>query len=463
MDITEILRARLTALLDERSAAQAELDTILETVATEKRDDLNDDENTQFAEIRGHIQTADTSIDETKQRLTQVEESRASSAKADELRAKLGTHPDTTSADKGGARVEDAPTYHKRSEHSFFADAFRAQFQGDYEARDRVALAQRQLRAGYEQRAVTTSSFGGLIVPMYLIDEFAPIARAGRPFANAIRSLPLPETGVSAIIPRGTTGEVASTTAENAAWSTQDYAETDLSIVVNLITSQQDMSRASFMRGGGLDALIFGDMMSAYATALDAQLISGTGTAPQHRGVLNVSGINSVVYTDASPTVPELWPKIADAIQRVNSNRFMPASLIVMHPTRWGWLTAALDTANRPLVEMLANNAMNTMSIGTAAEYGQVVGQVMGLPVVTDANIPTNLGAGTNEDRILVLRAFDVLLWEEAGGPMQFTFEQVVGPEKVRLALGEFSMFTAARYPTAISVISGTGLTPPTF
>lgn len=472
MDIVEILRARLTALLDERSAAQAEIDSLLATVATENRSDLTADENTRFTELRTSIEGVDRTVGETRERLEQIETSRSSAAAADALRSTMGTHPANTDppaggagqggSGQGGATVTDPPIYHKRSAHSFFADAYRAQYMNDLDAANRTGMFQRQVRDSYEQRAVTTSSFGGLIVPMYLTEEFAPIARAGRPLANTVRSLPLPPEGVSAIIPRGTTGEIASPTAEGSAWATQDFVETDLTLAVNLITSQQDMSRAAFMRGGGLDELIFGDMLSAYSTTLDSQLISGTGTAPQHRGLLNVSGINSVTFTSPVSLVG-LWPKLADAVQRVNSNRFMPASVIVMHPTRWGWITAALDGANRPLVEPTADIAGNPVAVGQAAAYGQVVGQLMGLPVVTDANIPTNLGVGVNEDRIFVLRAFDVLLWEDSGGPMQFTFEQTVGPQQVRLALGAFSMFTAARYPTAVSVVAGAGLVTPTF
>jgi hypothetical protein len=36
----------------------------------------------------------------------------------------------------------------------------------------------------------------------------------------------------------------------------------------------------------------------------------------------------------------------------------------------------------------------------------------MGLPVVTDPSIPNTLGAGTNEDRIIMMRASDLYLWE---------------------------------------------------
>jgi hypothetical protein len=41
-----------------------------------------------------------------------------------------------------------------------------------------------------------------------------------------------------------------------------------------------------------------------------------------------------------------------------------------------------------------------------------VVGLIQGLPVVTDPNIETNLGAGGDEDPVYVLRASDVVLWE---------------------------------------------------
>jgi hypothetical protein len=39
---------------------------------------------------------------------------------------------------------------------------------------------------------------------------------------------------------------------------------------------------------------------------------------------------------------------------------------------------------------------------------------MMGLPVVLDPSIPTNLGGGTNEDRIFVLRPDDLLFYESS-------------------------------------------------
>ena len=107
----------------------------------------------------------------------------------------------------------------------------------------------------------------------------------------------------------------------------------------------------------------------------------------------------------------------------------------------------------------------NSVAVGQAAAYGQVVGTLHGLPVVTDANIPTGLGAGTNEDRIIVARAEDLLLWEEGdGAPSRLRFEETTGGSlTVKLVVYGYSAFTGGRYPSALSVISGTGLVTPTF
>jgi hypothetical protein len=35
---------------------------------------------------------------------------------------------------------------------------------------------------------------------------------------------------------------------------------------------------------------------------------------------------------------------------QVGTERKAPADLICMHPRRWGWLLAGMDSANRPLI-----------------------------------------------------------------------------------------------------------------
>jgi hypothetical protein len=99
-------------------------------------------------------------------------------------------------------------------------------------------------------------------------------------------------------------------------------------------------------------------------------------------------------------------------------------------------------------------------------ESQQVVGSMHGLPVVTDASIPTTWtagapGAGT-EDAIIVMRASDLVLWES---PIKTRVLPDVGSGTltVRLQVYGYVAFTAARQPKSLSVIGGTGLVAPTF
>ena len=71
---------------------------------------------------------------------------------------------------------------------------------------------------------------------------------------------------------------------------------------VRTIASGQQISRQAIERGTGVDALIAADMMGAVATTLDDQILNGSGSSGQILGIRNVSGINSVTYTDGSPT-----------------------------------------------------------------------------------------------------------------------------------------------------------------
>ena len=80
------------------------------------------------------------------------------------------------------------------------------------------------------------------------------------------------------------------------------------------------------------------------------------------------------------------------------------------------------------------------------------------------ACISTSLGAGTNEDAIIVAKADDILLWEDSIAPTELRFEEVGGDTlQVKLVVYGYSAFTAGRYPTAICKVTGTGLVTPTF
>ncbi|OJV23341.1 MAG: hypothetical protein BGO26_10260 [Actinobacteria bacterium 69-20] len=95
---------------------------------------------------------------------------------------------------------------------------------------------------------------------------------------------------------------------------------------------------------------------------------------------------------------------------------------------------------------------------------------MQGLPVITDANIPTNVGT-QSEDQVLVLDTAHPLLWEDGSGiPTQFRLEQTLGGQlTVKLVVYSYIAFTAGRYPGAVGVVggkdatAGQGLIAPTF
>ncbi|HET6917171.1 MAG TPA: hypothetical protein VFH56_13850, partial [Acidimicrobiales bacterium] len=137
------------------------------------------------------------------------------------------------------------------------------------------------------------------------------------------------------------------------------------------------------------------------------------------------------------------------------------ADKIVMHPRRWGSFVAAVDTTNRPILGISGLPVFNVDGIGSSAGYGYV-GTIQGLQVYVDANVPTNLGSGTNEDAILVFCSNVVHLWERPADPITLAFEQQAGTSlQVQLVAYGYAAFSAGRYPAACGKV--TGLVPPTF
>jgi hypothetical protein len=80
---------------------------------------------------------------------------------------------------------------------------------------------------------------------------------------------------------------------------------------------------------------------------------------------------------------------------------------------------------------------------------------------MTDA-IPTNLGAGVNEDRVILTRNDDHV-WFEGTLRARSLSEVLSGNLTVRLQVFNYVAFTAGRFPSATAVVAGTGLVTPTF
>lgn len=342
-----------------------------------------------------------------------------------------------------------------REGRSIFRDMLKAGM-GDHQAAERLERHKREM---YDLSS-TDAAGGQLVAPLHLQEEFVDLATAGRVVANIIGSKQLPPNTDSINIPKLSTGTAVGNQADNAAVTETDATFGTLAADVKTIAGMQDVSQQLLDRSvPGVDEVIYADLLKRYNIELDSKVISNS--TANNKGLLDAGG-SAVTYTDASPTVGELYAKLADAIQQIHTNVFAAPNAVFMHPRRWAWVLAALDTTNRPLVTPYAPQNASGSHGGVSAEGP--VGSIQGLPVYVDANIPTNLGAGTNEDRILVARTDELFIWEEQSGPFLETFRDVgSGTLTVRLRLHNYWAQLHERRPKAVSIISGTGLVAPTF
>jgi HK97 family phage major capsid protein len=246
---------------------------------------------------------------------------------------------------------------------------------------------------------------------------------------------------------------------ENTAPTESNPDDTLLTVNVNTVASMFDLSKQAVLRGTGIETQLLGDAVRSYQTKVDSLAINGSGSSGEHRGILNTSGINSVTYTDATPTYAEFFPKLVEAITAISSNFFGSATHIVMHPAFASVILRALDGSNRPQFTSNLGNPQN--AAGTFQRPGYDLGgfQILGIPVVLDANMPTNLGAAENQTAVIVGNFDESYIFEDnSGTPLFVRFEQPDGNIAIRTVVFGFSAYTAGKYPAAFSAITGTGM-----
>ena len=430
-------------LTEKRDASLAKADALVATAQVEERA-LTTEEDVMIA----------TTLDEVRELDEQIKrhgELEARNAQASEARKSNGVEKVIAPT----VVKSEARTYSANSDASFIADAYSAQFSNDFSARDRLARHMNEEKI--ERRDVGTSAFAGLVVPQFLTELAAPFARAGRVTADLARKHELPQSGMTISLSKITTGTATAAQTEGSAVQETNIDDTKLDISVVTIAGQQNVSRQALERGTNIDSLVMADLLSSYNTVLNtavvAELFSSAGQA--------------VTYTDASPTVAELYPKLVDAIQKVQTTYFAGPNVIIMHPRRLAFILAAVDGQSRPLaVPTPMSSGQPAYAYGNGAPvYGNSGYSILGLPVFTDATVAVNKGAGTDQDTIYIGSAQELHLWEQNGGaPQMLRFEQPKSAElEVTMIVYGYSAVTANRYPNAWAQINGTGLITPTF
>lgn len=446
MSVLDTQRARLDALRAERSAIHDEQRALFVTADTEKRG-LNPDEQASYDEAATRKKAKDDEIVECEARVAELEdEKRRDDAAAVVRKAQLVVD-------------EPAPTvYRKQGRQSYFRDLYRARTMQDRESIDRLARNNKIRQVDAEERALNTTagSGGDFAPPLWMVEDFVAFARPGRPLANAVHTAPLPSgvssinlpkiTGGSSVAAQGTENQAVSTTDPTTGTAT-DSVHTEAGYVV---IAQQDLDQSPI----SFDDVILQDLAAAYSAAIDAAVIAS----------LVAAAGNAITYTDASPTTVKVNQQIGQAIAQVHATRYMPPEYVVMSPARWGHFNTYTDGNGRPLVVPNPSyNPMNAFGTTDTPVVSQgVAGTLQGVPVLIDPNVPANLGAGTNQDEILVLRASDSWLYESE--PVAEAMPQTYGNQlSVLCRFYRYYSFISTRYPKGIAVVSGTGMIPPAY
>lgn len=339
---------------------------------------------------------------------------------------------------------------------SFFKDVRDANL-GDPAAQQR--LQRHGQEEAVERRDITTTATqgGNFVPPNYLGERYAEYARESRPFADVVPTMPLMATGNTVTIPRITTGPaVASQATENTAVQETDLVEALLTVYVRTIAGQQDLSQQLFDRTDpGMDQIIFNELRADYDRELDSQMLNGAGTLGTHLGIRAVSSPNAITFTSASPTAALTVPPVYNGIQSIWTNRKAPATHVIMHPRRAAFLASNLSSTF-PLFQQ------GQLTQAAGQQNGGMLLNFAGLPVVIDSNVRTTDGSSTNQDEMYVVRASDFILME---GPIQTRVDVSSGSANltVRLQLWAYSAWASGRFPKSISIVSGTGLTSPSF
>ena len=491
--------ARIAQLAELRDAADRKLSVIQDAATAEARA-LTTDEVETLKACRAEMGSIDAEVRDLTEDLRELraaEESEAPAAAPAEERTQVAAD-----VAKGGARVVKAErTYEPHDvRNSYFRDLLLVEKRignGDpVEARKRLerhaaeadvdlpGIEARMVAAkggyrshldgeergevDYEKRALNrTDGTGGYFVPpLWAMEQWIDLARGGRVTANLVRNFPLPAGTDSINVPKVSTGTAtAIQTADNAAVQETDLADTSVQANVKTIAGQQKISIQALEQSPlAFDQIIIADLAGDHAVKTDVQVLDGSNASGQVRGILTIASVDTTTYTDASPTVPELYPKLADSANVIATTRYMPAEAIIMHPRRWYWMLAQVDSSNRPLVAMNAqgpNNALLRANDGNPFAEGGAVGVTPFGPIYIDPNVPTTEGGGT-EDVIILTRPSDLYLWESA--PRTRILEETAAENlQVLIQLYNYLAFMPDRRPESTSIVSGTGLAAPTF
>src|ERR1039458_8831314 len=322
-------------------------------------------------------------------------------------------------------------------------------------------------RSDTESRAVSTgtASMGDLAPPLYFLTEWAAWRTYGRTLIDALRSFPMPETGMVFNVPQITQPTLAAnqTTATQGAGDNQSVSNRDMTstyqngtlqtVIDNLNVSQQYLDRV----GPGIagDQIVRDDQQRQVNRLLNLYAWQALFATP---------GVGTTAYTDTSFSAPkylQAMRKAKAAIQKTDG--------VVTYPTHfftdvdvWETVEGAYDSNNRPLV-VPQGVAYNPLAVGDSSDVpeGYTGFRFGSLPAFKDQAtwVQWQASGASPTYHVSLVAALDIAaVWLE-GTPVTRVVAQP-GAATLTVLLQEYvyAAFVPI-YPGAMNLLYGTGTT----
>jgi len=382
----------------------------------------------------GHPQTpaAPAPVTQKENTMPETQVSAAAPAQAEVQAPAQAAPAPNPSAVLAGLEVTERPVYtFDGAGPSFVRDMFRARFDNDFEAAQRVRqfnerwIQQDAAQVGVVTAAVETRTTApNFINQGYRPDLLIEVIDKGRPLVSRIGTVPLADATPFRLPVEGEmTGGVGDHTEGTAHVAEGDLAVSDVTVTPGAISGAFRLSREVIdATNPALDRMALRAMTRGYQAASEAKVAAALTAAD---GVATVS-IDKV-------------QKLRVELNNYYDLMLEDPSAVAAHPGFYSALLADVDTAGRP---MLAS--VNPANAAGTPRAGHTGADIDGVEVFKAYSVTAN-------DAFLY-RAEDIIIGES--GLQTFRFEEVEGPGVIKLALWSYFVAKVTRAGSVVKLTS---------
>lgn len=283
--------------------------------------------------------------------------------------------------------------------------------------------------------SVGTDSAGGYTVPTVLMPRILSALVPASSMLTAGASVAVLNTDAKSFnIASVASIPTAAWRSEAGTVATSDPAFSSITVTPRSLAFMFKVSRELLQDSPNIEEALQTAIAQAFAKEMDRAGLRGTGTAPEIRGLLNVSGINSVTNgtNGASPTS---YANFISAWQAITTANAPAPTAAIMHPRSMAKFAGLADSTGQPLrrPELLQS-----------------------LRFVETSQLPVNLTVGTSTDcsEIYVGDFSQFVYFMREGVSVQLLHELYAATGEVGFVC-HARVDVAAMYPAAFALITG--------